>query len=110
MKWYIKTQILRYVSGCLLARETYCTKNTLCTAPSPPQGKSDVLETDYINLEDGDFVFAGEEKVPHHKIILSAASPAFKAQGHGAEKHREAIEGKANIKFSPELRQKEEGD
>ena len=86
MKGYIKTQILRYVSGCLLARETYCTKNTLCTAPSPPQRKSDVLETDYINMEDGDFVFAGEEKVPHHRIILSAASPAFNIQGHGAEK------------------------
>ena len=46
----------------------------------------DVLETDYINMEDGDFVFAGEEKVPHHRIILSAASPAYNVQGHGAEK------------------------
>ena len=47
----------------------------------------DVLETDYINMEDGDFVFAGGKKVPHHRIILSsAASPAFNIQGHGAEK------------------------
>ena len=68
------------------------------------------METDYINMEDGDFVFAGEEKVPHHRITLSAASPAFNVQGHGAEKHREAIEGKTNFEFSPELRQKEEGD
>ena len=95
----------------MLARETYCTKNTLCTAPSPPQRKSDVLETDYINMEDGDFVFAGGEKVPHHRIILSVATPAFNVQGHGAEKAQGGhIEGKANFEFSPELRQKEEGD
>ena len=32
IKWYIKTQILRYVSACLVGRKTYCTNSTMCSA------------------------------------------------------------------------------
>lgn len=32
VKWYIKSQILIYVSACSVGRKTYCTKYTLCTA------------------------------------------------------------------------------
>ena len=31
--WYIKTQILRYVSACLIGRKTYYPNSTLCTGP-----------------------------------------------------------------------------
>ena len=33
VKWYIKTQILRYVSACSIARKTYCPNSTLCNGP-----------------------------------------------------------------------------
>ena len=64
--------------------------------------KLNIFETVYNNMEDSDFalVFAGEE-VPCHKHILSAASPVFKAMVRN--KHKEAIEGKANIEFPPEV-------
>ena len=64
--------------------------------------KLNIFETVYNNMEDSDFalVFAGEE-VLCHKHILSAASPVFKALVRN--KHKEAIEGKANIEFSPEV-------
>ena len=64
--------------------------------------KLNIFETVYNNMEDSDFalVFAGEE-VLCHKHILSAASPLFKALVRN--KHKEAIEGKANIEFPPEV-------
>ena len=31
-KWYIKTQILRYVSACSVGRKTYCTNYTFGSA------------------------------------------------------------------------------
>ena len=53
-------------------------------------------------MENPDFalVFGGEE-VPCHKIVLAAASPVFKAMVEN--KHKEAIEGRANIQFSAEV-------
>ena len=30
VKWYIKTQILRYVSACSVGRKTYCLQSTHC--------------------------------------------------------------------------------
>ena len=45
-------------------------------------------------------VFEGEE-VPCHKIVLAAASPVLEAMVEN--KHREAIESKANIKLSAEV-------
>ena len=61
--------------------------------------KLNVFEKVYNSMEESDFalVFDGEE-FPCHKIVLAAASPVFKAMVKN--KHREAIEGKANIKFS----------
>ena len=47
-------------------------------------------------------VFDGVE-VPCHKIILAAASPVLKAMVEN--KHREAIECKANIELTKEVGQ-----
>ena len=64
--------------------------------------KLNIFETVYNNMEDSYFalVFAGEE-VPCHKHILSAASPVFKAMVRN--KHKEAIEGKANIQLTADV-------
>ena len=72
------------------------------SARAPKKQKFNLLETVYNNMEKSDFtlVFDGEE-VACHKIILAAASSVFKAMVEN--KHREAIEGKANIQFSGEV-------
>ena len=53
-----------------------------------------MARTDFI------LIFAGQE-VPCHKHILAAASPVLEAMVEN--KHREAIESKANIKFSADV-------
>ena len=72
------------------------------SAVVPKKRKLNVLEKVYNSMEESDFalVFDGEE-FPCHKIVLAAASPVLKAMVKN--KHREAIEGKANIKFSKEF-------
>ena len=70
-------------------------------APSKKR-KFNVLENVYTKMQRTDFtlVFYGEE-VPCHKHILAAASSALEAMVEN--KHREAIEGKANMKLSEEV-------
>ena len=70
-------------------------------APSKKR-KFNVLENVYTKMQRTDFtlVFDGEE-VPCHKHILAAASSALEAMVEN--KHREAIEGKANMKLSEEV-------
>merc|ERR1719234_2580999 len=70
--------------------------------PAPKKQKLNVFEKVYNSMEESDFalVFEGEE-VPCHKIVLAAASPVFKAMVKN--KHKEAIEGKANIVFTKEV-------
>merc|ERR1719234_475337 len=70
--------------------------------PAPKKQKLNVLAEVYNSMEESDFalVFEGEE-VPCHKIVLAAASPVFKAMVKN--KHKEAIEGKANIVFTKEV-------
>merc|ERR1719219_1669512 len=70
--------------------------------PAPKRQKLNVLENVYNKMSRPDFtlVFEGEE-IPCHKIILAAASPVFEAMVEN--KHREAIENRADIKFSPEV-------
>ena len=69
--------------------------------PNPKKQKFNVLERVFDRMEETDFtlVFTGEE-VPCHKIVLAAASPVFAAMVKN--KHREAIECKANIELSGE--------
>ena len=64
--------------------------------------KFNVLQSVYNKMSGADFtlVFEGEE-VPCHKIVLAAASPVLEAMVEN--KHREAIESKANIKISAEV-------
>ena len=72
------------------------------SAAAPKKRKFDVWENVYNEMARADFtlVFEGEE-VPCHKHILAAASPVLKSMVEN--KHREAIESKANIKFSAEV-------
>ena len=64
--------------------------------------KLNVLENVYKKISGADFTFVFEgEQVPCHKIVLAAAYPVFKAMVEN--KHREAIESKANIKLSAEV-------
>ena len=72
------------------------------SAVNSKKRKFNVFETVYNTMENTDFalVFGGEE-VPCHKIVLAAASPVFKAMVEN--KHKEAIEGRANIQFSAEV-------
>ena len=64
--------------------------------------KLNVLENVYKKMSGADFTFVFEgEQVPCHKIVLAAAYPVFKAMVEN--KHREAIESKANIKLSAEV-------
>ena len=72
------------------------------SGPAPKKKKLNVLENIYNTMEKSDFilVFGGVE-VACHKIVLAAASPVLKAMVEN--KHREAIESKANIKLSAEV-------
>ena len=64
--------------------------------------KLNVLENVYKKMSGADFTFVFEgEQFPCHKIVLAAAYPVFKAMVEN--KHREAIESKANIKLSAEV-------
>ena len=74
------------------------------SGPAPKKKKLNVLENIYNTMEKSDFilVFGGVE-VACHKIVLAAASPVLKAMVEN--KHRESIEGKANIEFSGEVGQ-----
>ena len=74
------------------------------SGPPPKKKKLNVLENIYNTMEKSDFilVFGGVE-VACHKIVLAAASPVLKAMVEN--KHRESIEGKANIEFSGEVGQ-----
>ena len=64
--------------------------------------KLNVLENMFNNMAWPDFtlVFEGEE-VPCHKEVLAAASSVFEAMV--GNNHKEAIEGKANIKISADV-------
>ena len=64
--------------------------------------KFDVWENVHNKMDSSDFtlVFNGEE-VPCHKIVLAAASPVLEAMVKN--KHREAVESRANIKLSAEV-------
>merc|ERR1719239_1924840 len=69
---------------------------------APKKQKLNVFEKVYNSMEESDFALVFEkEEVPCHKIVLAAASPVFKAMVKN--KHREAIEGKANIVFTNEV-------
>ena len=72
------------------------------SAAASKKRKLNVLENVYNKMARTDFtlIFEGEE-VPCHKHILAAASPVLEAMVEN--KHREAIESKANIKLSAEV-------
>ena len=74
------------------------------SAEASKKRKLSVLEKVYNKMTRTDFtlVFEGTE-VPCHKIVLAAASPVLEAMVEN--KHREAIEGRANIKLSAEVGQ-----
>ena len=71
-------------------------------ASAPKKRKFDVWEKVHNKMARTDFilVFEGQE-VPCHKHVLAAASPVLEAMVEN--KHREAIESKANIKLSAEV-------
>ena len=60
------------------------------------------IKWDWVDTKQLCLVFDGVE-VPCHKIILAAASPVFEAMVEN--KHREAIECKANIELTEEVGQ-----
>merc|ERR1719239_591330 len=63
-----------------------------------------VWEKVYTNMEKADFTFVFDnQEVPCHKLVLAAASPVLRAMVEN--KHREAIESKANIELSEEIGQ-----
>ena len=72
------------------------------STPTLKKKKFNVMERVFMNMERCDFalVFDGEE-VPCHKIILASASPYFKALVEN--KHKEAIQGKANIQLTADV-------
>ena len=72
------------------------------SAQAPKKRKLSVLEKVYNKMTRTDFAFVFEgTEVPCHKIVLAAASPALEAMVEN--KHREAIEGRANMKLSAEV-------
>ena len=63
-----------------------------------------VWEKVYTNMEKPDFTFVFDsQEVPCHKLVLAAASPVLRAMVEN--KHREAMESKANIELSEEIGQ-----
>ena len=71
-------------------------------ASAPKKRNFNVWENVNNKMDSSDFtlVFGGEE-VPCHKHILAAASPVIEAMVKN--KHREAIQSKANMKLSAEV-------
>ena len=64
--------------------------------------KLNVLENAYNKMTGANFILVFEGvQVPCHKHILAAASPVLEAMVEN--KHKEAIEGKANIKLSADV-------
>ena len=71
-------------------------------ASAPKKRKFDIWENVHSKMARTDFVlvFEGQE-VPCHKHILAAASPVLEAMVEN--KHGEAMESKASIKFSADV-------
>ena len=51
VEWDIKTEILRYVSACSVARNSNCPNSTLCTGESPVSTNGETFKTCYEHLD-----------------------------------------------------------